>query len=108
MTAVALPKPLEDAFQEMERRGAEASAKIDEAVKALDESGDEIVDFDDPSLVRHVDDLRRTSTRLKAITDPPPPPAPEAIDFDDTPVHTPAGIARERGLIRPPRKPTVR
>jgi hypothetical protein len=90
----------------MERRGAEASGKIDEAVKVLDESDDEVVDFDDPSLVRHVDDLRRTSVRMKSITNAPVP-----IDGDDTPVEPPnptgrAGTARPLGrLVRPPRRP---
>lgn len=111
---MALPKPLEAAFQEMERRGREACGKIDEAVKALDESGDEIADFDDPSLVRRIEDLRQTTARMKSITDIPVP-----VDFDDTPVtplEVPIPIATAptgtptpgRRLVRPPRRPPTR
>jgi len=114
VSAVALPKPLEAAFQEMERRGREACGKIDEAVKALDESDDEIADFDDPSLVQRIEDLRQTTTRMKSITDIPVP-----VDFDETPVTplevpipvtiAPAGTpAPGRRPIRPPRRPPTR
>lgn len=104
---MALPKPLEDAFQEMERRGREASEKIDEAVKAIDESEDDDgMDFNDPSLVRHVDDLRRTSARMKSITS-----VPEPVDFEATPLEVPTPPATSRApsvpgrrLVRPPRR----
>lgn len=105
---MALPKPLEDAFQEMERRGREASEKIDEAVKTIDESDDgDGMDFNDPSLVRRIDDLRRTSARMKSITN-----VPEPVDFEATPLEVPAPPTTSRAasvpgrrLVRPPRRP---
>jgi hypothetical protein len=99
--ALALSPPIEATIQEMERRGAEASRKIDDAVKAIDESADVIADmnFDDPSVVQHIADLKRVTRRVRAATVTPPasgtPPEGSA-----PPV--PARIAR---FVRSPRKP---
>ena len=104
MTALALPLPLEATVQEMERRGAEASRKIEEAVRILEEAGTtpDGLDFDDPSIIRHVEDLRRETTRTKALTGPP-----ENLAVGTPPDGSPTPVlgVRVGRLVRPPRKP---
>lgn len=105
MTALALPLPLEATVQEMERRGAEASRKIEEATKILEASADadDELDFNDPSLIRHVDDLRRETQRTKALTGPPP----DEVALGTPPGGSPTPVlgVRTGKLVRPPRKP---
>jgi hypothetical protein len=95
--ALALSPALEDTLQEMERRGAEASRKIDDAVKVVLAEGSAAGDFDfeDPSVVRHVDDLRE----MRRVTGAPPIGTPPQGSV------TPAVGVRIARLVRPPRKP---
>ncbi len=70
-TAVALPPTYEAALQEMERRGAAACVKIEEARKAV--VSDEIeVDVDTPSVTIHLIELERATRRAREATRPPP------------------------------------
>lgn len=62
---MALPRTAETSLQTLERLGAEASVKIDEAAEALLKILDDDVNLDDPSVVRNAEELAlavRTAT----------------------------------------------
>ncbi len=115
MSLVSLPKSLEDALRELERLGAEASSKIDEATQIVDHSADDVLDdcWDDPSVVRHVADLKRTSARAKAESQPPLNVSTRAPLAIGTPPTGSAGPtlgpgSRPRGSYRPPKRPPTK
>ena len=61
---MALPRPLEAALQDLERRGREVSGKIAKAAEAVSGDGD---DLDDPSVVRQACELAQVA---RAVTPP--------------------------------------
>lgn len=71
---MALPRPLEAALQQLERRGREVSGKIEEAAEAVaDLDPDDLVD---PEVAESADQLAQVA---RAVTPPRAEPAPRRV-----------------------------
>lgn len=70
---MALPRPLEAALQQLERRGREVSGKIEEAAEAVIHDWD---DLDDPSILREAHELAQV---VRGVTTPREPAAASSV-----------------------------
>lgn len=71
---MALPRPLEAALQQLERRGREVSGKIEEAAEAV--AGLDPDDLGDPAVAESADQLAQVARAVTPLRGEPSPRRP--------------------------------